>query len=237
MAKTLIIIPVLNEGNNIFDLITSIQSLYPGFDIVVINDGSKDRTVEEVRHSGVMLINHPFNMGYGVTVQTGYKFAFQQGYDYLIQIDGDGQHNPECIGKIHNELVKDRADLVLGSRFNGDLQYKPDFMRKIGMNLFKWLVNRVTHLNLSDVTTGFQGMNSKVLKEFIKDSFPTDYPDADVIIMAHKKGIRIKEVPVMMYANKEGKSMHSRFHKTFVYMLQMIISVFIILIQKKDKYS
>lgn len=236
MSKTLVIIPAFNEGKHIFDLITGIQELYPDFDILVINDGSTDNTAAEVRRSGFMLINHPFNMGYGVTVQTGYKFAFQQGYEYLIQIDGDGQHDPQCIKKLYNELVSNSADLILGSRFNGELRYNPGFIRKTGMKLFRWIVKRVVHLNLSDVTTGFQGMNRRVLREFIKNSFPADYPDADVLIMAHKKGIRIKEVPVTMYANKEGKSMHSRFHKSFVYVVQMIISVFILLIQKEDRY-
>lgn len=233
MAKTLIIIPALNEGNNIFRVITEIQALYPEFDTVVINDGSKDNTASEVQRSGAGLLNHPFNMGYGVAVQTGYKYAFYHGYEYLIQIDGDGQHNPHCIQKLYHELMQDNADLVLGSRFNRELQYKPEAVRVIGMRFFKWLVNWITHLQLSDVTSGFQGMNRKVLKEFIKDSFPIDYPDADVIIMAHKKGIRIKEVPVTMYANKQGKSMHATFHKSFVYVLEMIISILILLIREE----
>lgn len=236
MTRSLIIIPALNEGKHIFDVITRIQTLYPEFDIVVINDGSSDNTADEVQRSGAVLLNHVFNMGYGTAIQTGYKFAMQQGYDYLIQIDGDGQHNPGCIQKIYHELLQDNADLILGSRFAGELKYTPGLARRIGMTLFRWIVNRITRLELSDITTGFQGMNRRVLREFIQDTFPFDYPDADVIVMAHKKGIRIKEVPVTVYPNKEGKSMHSTFYRSFVYVLQMFISLFILLLQKEERY-
>ena len=234
MPGTLVIIPAFNEGKNIFDLVTRIQTLYPEFDLVVINDGSTDNTASEVRRSGAMLLTLPCNMGYGIAIQTGYKLAFQQGYEYLIQIDGDGQHEPRCIQKIHDELLRDRADLILGSRFAGEVKYKPELVRRIGMSLFRWIVNRITYLHLSDVTTGFQGMNRKVLQEFVQDSFPFDYPDADVIIMAHKKGQRIKEVPVTVYPNKEGKSMHATFYTSCVYVLQMFISLGILLIQKEE---
>lgn len=232
VSKSIVIIPAFNEENSILLIVRRLEYLYPDFDILVINDGSQDDTETEVNKSKAKLINHPFNLGYGTTIQTGYKYAYHNGYDYLIQLDADGQHDVESLKNIYKELISGKADLILGSRFFSSSTYKPDFFRKIGMKLFRFIVNKITKLNLSDVTTGFQGMNRKVLFEFIKDTFPFEYPDADVIVMAHKKGIRIKEVPVLMYENKTGKSIHSSPIKNIIYVIQMLISLAILLIQK-----
>lgn len=232
MLKTIIIIPAYNEEKSIYFIINKLTYSYPDFDIVVINDGSTDCTADEVKKTRAKLINHPFNLGYGSTIQTGYKYAYNNDYDYLIQLDADGQHDSESLNNIYQELTLGTADLILGSRFFPTSNYKADFFRKIGMLLFRFIVNKITKLNLSDVTTGFQGMNRKVLAEFIKDSFPFEYPDADVIVMAHKKGIKIKEVSVVMYENRTGKSIHSNPFKNFIYVIQMFIALTVLLIQK-----
>jgi len=234
-VKTLIIIPAFNEGKNIYNIIREIVKVYPDFDIAVINDGSIDNTVSEVKKSDVFLVNHPFNLGYGVAIQTGYKFAKENNYDYLIQIDGDGQHDIKNLGTIYEKLIELNYDLVLGSRFTSKESYTPSFIRRCGMKLFRFVVNKITGLGLTDITTGFQGMNKKTLSIFVKDSFPFDYPDADVLVLAYKKGLRITEVPVKMYMNQTGQSMHSGIIKNFLYVIQMFISLFILLLQKRDK--
>lgn len=235
MYKTLLIIPAFNEEKNIYQIISRINGLYPEFHLAVINDGSCDNTVREVRKTSAILINHPFNMGYGVAIQTGYKFAYENGYDFLIQMDGDGQHDPSSVREIYNRLITSQADLVLGSRFFLNSKYHASLERRVGIKLFSFIVNRLTNLNLNDVTTGFQGMNRKVLELFIKDSFPFDYPDADVIVMANKQGVRIAEVPVVMYRNQTGKSMHSNPVKNILYTIQMFISLSVVLIQKERR--
>jgi len=235
MADTIIIIPAHNEEQTIYNILKNVQLKYKDFDLLVINDGSTDGTVKEVQKTSAKLLNHPLNLGYGATIQTGYKFAYANNYKYLIQMDADGQHNVDCISNIYNELITNNADLVLGSRFSLDSKYSTSFARKFGMRFFKRIVNLITNLNLSDVTTGFQGMNRAVLWEFIQDYFPDDYPDADVIVLAHKKGIRIKEVPVVMHSRIDGRSMHSNPFKVVVYVIQMLISMFILLFNKRSK--
>ena len=233
--KALIIIPAFNEEQSLGRTLDSILANNPEFDTLVINDGSRDRTEEIARSKNVMVLQHPFNMGYGATIQTGYKFAHEFGYDYVIQIDADGQHEAKNIGDLYSEIKKGHHDIILGSRFFNSGTYRAGWIRKIGMTIFKHIVNALTGLKLTDVTTGFQAMNRNVIREFVKDSFPTDYPDADILLYLHKNGLRIKEISVLMYPNLENKSMHSNPFSALIYIVQMIISLMVQLMQGGQK--
>lgn len=230
-ANTLIVIPAYNEGVKIANVIGNVRCAVPDFDILVVNDGSRDDTVAAAMAAGATVVSHPFNMGYGVTIQTGYKYALVHNYDYLVQIDGDGQHDPVCIPLLLAVLQKGEADFVLGSRFLGN-SYRPPFARRLGMVLFRGIVLLVTGTFITDTTSGFQAFNRDVIRFFASDVFPVDYPDADVLIMLHRAGFSLREVPVRMYENSEGKSMHSGL-KPIYYMFKMLLSICVTLMRAK----
>lgn len=228
----LIIIPAYNEEKSIFRVVSSVKEEYPDLTVVVIDDGSKDDTAQIAGRAGATVLRHPFNMGYGVTIQTGYKYALRNNYKYLVQIDGDGQHEIKDIGTLLENLADGSCDIVLGSRFLSPNGYKSLLCRHIGIFFFRNLLSLFS-VKITDPTTGFQAMNRKVLKVFAQDSFPCDYPDADVIILLSKLNIRIKEVPVRMYNNYNSKSMHDNPFKALYYVFKMIFSMGLTLLRKR----
>ncbi len=225
--ETLIIIPAFNEENSISKVVSSIKELYPDISVVVINDGSNDDTAKLAKQAGAIVLSHPFNMGYGVSIQTGYKYAVRNGYRSLVQLDGDGQHDIKKIGVLLEKLKENSADIVLGSRFLVSNNYKLSIYRFIGVRFFQFLLRLLTGLKISDPTTGFQAMNQKVLNILTRDIFPYDYPDADIILLLSRLNVKIKEVPVEMYPNPDGKSMHSNPVNVLYYIFKMLLSIFV----------
>lgn len=226
-SDTLITIPAYNEEKAILKVVASTKKLYPDIDIVVINDGSIDDTAGMAEKAGAIVLSHPFNMGYGVTLQTGYKYAVRNNYTYLVQMDGDGQHDPESV-KIMLPLIKGGSfDVVLGCRFSGTSVYKMPIFRFIGMKVFRFFLYVLSGQKINDITSGFQAMNKRVLSLFVSDVFPFDYPDADVILLLSKNGFKIGEVPVAMYPNLYGKSMHSNPLNVVYYAFKMFLSMLI----------
>lgn len=232
-SNKIVLIPAYNEALRISKVVSSIRASFPNSDIVVVNDGSSDNTAEIAIDSGALVVSHPFNMGYGVAIQTGYKYARDRGYDYLVQIDADGQHDPSCIPALLAPVVAGETDIAIGSRFLGT-SYRPPFARRVGMGLFRCIVSRVTGTSVTDTTSGFQAFNRDVIKFFCTDVFPVDYPDADMLIMLHRVGFRMTEVPVRMFENSEGKSMHSGL-KPLYYMFKMLLSICVTLMREKGK--
>ena len=229
--STIIIIPAYNEENRIAAVITGVRASAPEADVVVINDCSRDTTVKVARQAGAIVVSHPFNMGYGAAIQTGYKYARDKGYDVLVQLDADGQHDPSCIPALLSPVMAGAADIVIGSRFLGN-SYRPPLARRVAKTIFRRIVTTVTGANITDTTSGFQAFNRKVICFFATDIFPIDYPDADMLIMLHRAGFRMSEVPVQMFANSEGKSMHSGL-KPMYYMFKMLLSIFVTLLRAK----
>jgi glycosyltransferase involved in cell wall biosynthesis len=203
----------------------------PGADVVVVNDCSRDETGFAARQAGAIVVSHPFNMGYGAAIQTGYKYARDKGYDYLVQLDADGQHDPACIPALLRPVLAGDADIAIGSRFLGN-SYRPPLARRAGMAIFRWIVDSVTGTSITDTTSGFQAFNRDVIRFFATDIFPVDYPDADMLITLHRAGFCMTEVPVRMYENSEGKSMHSGL-KPLYYMFKMLLSICVTLMREK----
>jgi glycosyltransferase involved in cell wall biosynthesis len=236
--KTIVIIPAHNEGAHIGAVVRQIKINHPNLDVVVINDGSSDETKERALAAGGSVISNPFSLGYGGALQTGYKFAVKNGYRCLVQLDGDGQHDPACIEHLVGPVQKGEADIAIGSRFlispgeNGDQPgYQAPLARKIGMKIFGAIATFLIGQRVTDPTSGFQAMNSKVFTLLAGDRFPIDYPDADVIIMLHRMGFRIKEVPVRMFPSQDDKSMHSGL-KPLYYIFKMFLSILVTLLRK-----
>ncbi|MCS7265363.1 MAG: glycosyltransferase family 2 protein [Armatimonadetes bacterium] len=220
--KTLIIMPARNEEQTIGLVIAKLKSLLPNIDILVVNDASTDKTAEVALKAGTKVVNLPINLGYGGAVQTGFKYAVKKGYDVIVLMDADGQHEPACVPDLL-EALKD-ADFVLGSRFLGNCNYKVPFARRVGMWLFGKIVNWVTGQKITDPTSGFQAMKRKVVEFLSGDHYPVDFPDADVLILLHRAGFQIKEIPVVMHQRLHGVSMHSHL-KAFYYVFKMSLSI------------
>lgn len=234
MNKKCIIIPVFNEEENIASVIAGIKNQTDA-DIIVIDDGSKDFTAERAGKAGAFVIRHPFNMGYGVALQTGYKYAVKKKYDFLLQIDGDGQHEPNAIPEFFKQIESDKRDVVLGSRFLGEGNYKAGVLKTIGIGLFSFIIQVICGERITDPTSGYQCLNRKVFTFFTQDSFPCDYPDANIIIMLLRMGFTIKEIPVVMDVNPAGRSMHKGFFTLVYYFFKVFLSIFIALIREKAK--
>jgi glycosyltransferase involved in cell wall biosynthesis len=236
MHKILIIIPAYNEGARIAEVVQDARNAAPDFDILVVNDGSRDDTAQSAQAAGAVVVSHPFNLGYGVAIQTGYKYALAKGYDFVVQMDGDGQHAPAYIKDLLAPVLAGETDFTLGSRFLDVVSYTPSLARKVGMAFFRWLVSTLTKTRITDSTSGFQAFNRRVIRYFTTEVFPCDYPDADMLIILYRAGFRIREVPVRMHASVTGKSMHTGL-KPLYYMFKMLLSIFVTLLRAKQVKS
>src|SRR5688500_6802779 len=162
--RLLIIIPALNEQGAINHVVSGVRQAVPQADVLVINDGAIDNTAQEAETAGALVVEHPFNLGIGGAVQTGLKFARDQGYDYVIRLDGDGQHNADEIQLFLKVLRSERADLVVGSRFlDADVDWHIPFARRVGINFFGWAVSLLIGKRATDTTSGFCGMNRRAI--------------------------------------------------------------------------
>lgn len=225
-----IIIPAFNESGRITSTIADIRKCTSA-DIIVVSDGSTDGTAEEARAAGAILIELPFNLGYGAALQTGIKYALNKGYQFAVHLDADGQHNPAYILPLLKAVQSGTVDVAIGSRFLGEGDYKATTLKKIGMILFRIIASVITGQKITDPTSGFQAMNREAMKFCASDAYPVDFPDADVLIMLHKRGLRFKEVPVQMNQSHGKKSMHSGFVPLY-YLFKMILSIFVTLLRK-----
>ena len=228
---TLILIPAYNEEANIARTLRGVRGVVPDADIVVINDGSADRTTEIAVANGATVLPLPFNLGYGAALQTGFRYAVQHGCDTVVQIDADGQHEPECILDLLAALRDQGADIAIGSRFLDGGSYKPPATRALGMALMRTIVRAATGKAITDPTSGFQALSRRAVALYASDVYPADYPDADVLIMIARAGLKVVEVPVRMYPSPTGKSMHSGL-KPIWYMFKMLLSIAVTLLRR-----
>jgi glycosyltransferase involved in cell wall biosynthesis len=232
--NVLIIIPAYNEEGRVGEVVQDVRSTFPSADVLVIDDGSADGTAAEARRAGAMSLSLPVNAGYGAALQTGYKFAVRNGYAIVGQIDGDGQHRAEYLATMYKALEEQDADVIIGSRFlDHDGHYRPSRARAMGIGLFARLASLITGEHISDPTSGFQLMRIAVARFFCSDVYPTDYPDADILILLHRTGYRVREVPVQMRPSP-GRSMHSG-HSSPYYVYKMLLSIFVTLLRPRAK--
>jgi glycosyltransferase involved in cell wall biosynthesis len=223
--RVLIVMPAFNEAANIARVLKKVRAIVPGADILVIDDGSTDCTAYLAKQAGAAVVCLPFNMGYGAACQTGFKYACRQDYDYVVQMDADGQHEPRCILDLLAAAMEPDVDVVLGSRWLGLGDYHGPLLRKFGKFFFGFLAGLVTQHEVTDPTTGFQALTRPVLRFFCSNVYPVDYPDADVIIMLDRAGFRVKEVPVVMYRDESGQSMHRGLLRPIYYGMKMMLSI------------
>ncbi len=221
--KRVLLIPAYNESSRIAAVLERVKTSLPDYTIVVVDDGSTDDTGDVARSCGARVIRHPFNMGYGAALQTGYKFAVRRGVDLLVQMDADGQHDPGDAPSLAEPVLAAELDLVIGSRFLGVGDYHMGPLRRMGRALFQTIV-RAFGLRVTDPTSGFQALSRAVLELYVGDSFPSDFPDVDVLLIAHRHGLRIGERPVEMSESPRTSSLHAGLAPVY-YVYKMLLSI------------
>ncbi len=220
----LVIIPAYNEADSIGELIRDLKKGGPS-DVLVIDDASTDGTEENVRRAGVPCISLPVNLGIGGAVQTGFRYAVENNYDIVIQLDGDGQHDPRYLEDLVRPILEDRADVVIGSRFVRKAGFQSSLHRRMGIRGLRVLIRLLSGHTITDCTSGFRAYNSRA-NAFLADNYAVDFPEPEAIIALLKRGFRILEVPVIMRSRQTGRSSISGW-KSVYYLYKVVVSMVI----------
>ena len=203
--KILVIVPAYNEAAIIASTVEDIRVKAPGTDILVVNDGSRDSTEQKLLECGADHLQHCINLGIGGAVQSGYKYACLHGYDYTVQIDGDGQHDPAYILPMIEWMEKEKIDVGIGSRFLEREGFQSSRMRRTGIRLLSWLIHLVCGADVKDVTSGYRVVNRRFSRLFAAE-YSDDYPESDSIPAVVLRGGRVAEYPVVMRERTTGHS-------------------------------
>jgi glycosyltransferase involved in cell wall biosynthesis len=231
MKKKLIIIPAYNEQGSIGAVVETIRKQVGDADILVVNDGSQDRTARMARESGAMVISLPYNMGIGTAVQSGFLFAKEKGYHFVVQVDGDGQHPVKEIPRLL-EALANGADVAIGSRFVQPTGYRPPFFRAVGIKVFSFLVSLIVGKKVHDTTSGFRATNRRAIL-LLTETYPHDYPEVEALITLHRHGMKFVEIPVEMNYRREGKSSISA-KAGIYYMMKVTLAVLVAVIKRRN---
>jgi len=233
MDRILIVIPVYNEEKNIRRVILDIQKNFNSADIIAVNDMSTDNTVKELDAMGINHLDLPFNMGYAGALQAGLKYATRNGYNFVVQFDGDGQHLAKEIGKLYKQITTNKSDIVIGSRFKINTDYPHPLFRKIGSWIFSLLIRLTCRKKITDPTSGFQILSRRVFTEYSEMFNYPQFPDANLIIKMLLHEYKIEEIPVEMRKREHGESMHTGLIAPMKYMIKIFYSILIIILTFK----
>lgn len=223
--KKLVIIPAYNEEASIVNTVQDILDHAPGFDYVVINDCSKDRTLQRCRENGLNVINLPVNLGIGGGIQTGYRYAVEHGYDVAVQFDGDGQHDASYLQAMADRLERDDLDMVIGSRFIENEGFQSTGLRRFGINFFKFLIKLLYGGTITDATSGMRMCSRRVMEEFSMD-YPQDYPEPETVARLLRKKYKVREIPVVMRERSAGTSSINP-AKSVYYMIKVSLAILV----------
>ena len=230
--RKLAIVPAYNEEGMVAKVVRDILSADPTFDVVVVDDGSTDRTIAEAQATDATVIRLPFNVGIGGAMQTGFKFALNNDYDVAVQVDGDGQHKTEYLPELLAALnTEGQADMVCGSRFLEDPGYKVPIGRRIGNLIFSVVLTLIVRQRITDPTSGFRMTNRRGIELFARD-YPHDYPEVEAILMLNAHRLRIHEVPVRMNARGFGRSSID-YPRSAYYMAKVLLAIFVGLTRRR----
>lgn len=228
--KKLVIIPAYNEKDSIVNTVKDIKDNAQGFDYIVVNDCSTDNTYDVCVENGLKVINLPLNLGIGGAVQTGYLYAFQNGYDIAVQFDGDGQHDAAYLNEMADYLVKNECDMVIGSRFIEKEGFQSSGLRRIGIKYFTGLIKILTGKTITDPTSGMRMVNKKLLEKFT-DEYPKDYPEPESVVTILSEKYKVTEIPVVMNEREEGVSSISLKNSVY-YMIKVSFAILIARMKK-----
>jgi glycosyltransferase involved in cell wall biosynthesis len=225
-ADTLAIIPAYNEERHIGEVVRGVRAALPAADVLVVDDGSRDRTRFVARAAGARVVSHVFNLGYGAALQTGYKRADRDQYAYVVQLDADGQHRPAELPRLLEPLRQGVVDVVIGSRFVEASAYRMGAVRTFGRKMLGRLLVALGGPRVADPTSGLQALARPAFRLCCGEFYPTDFPDIDVLLFLHRQGLRIAEVPVEMAPSPPGKvALHGGLRDVY-YMYKMLLSTF-----------
>jgi glycosyltransferase involved in cell wall biosynthesis len=219
------IVPAYNEAASVGAVIEEIRAVDPELEVVVIDDGSRDGTAAAAERAGAKVVRLPFNLGIGGAMQTGYQYAREHGFDLAVQIDGDGQHDPRELTQLLEPILADDADMAVGTRFAGGARYRPPFARRVGIEVFAWLVTLIVRQRVTDTTSGFRAVNRKGILLFASD-YPHDYPEVETTVLVFRHSLRMAEVPVTMRTRVSGRSSITLFRSIY-YMVKVSLALFI----------
>ncbi len=224
-VKTLVIIPAYNEEGSVGKVIDDVRTHLSQADILIVNDGSTDRTSERAEVRGAIVLDLPFNLGIGGAMQAGYKYAYEKGYDVAVQVDADGQHDPKEIEKLLEGLEKRKADMVIGSRFLGGSEFKSSLMRRVGISLFSTVISTIARQKITDPTSGFRAANRKAIQLFALN-YPQDYPEPEAVVLLHQCRLKMGEVPVEMSQRYSGESSITKIRSVY-YVVKVLLAIIV----------
>ena len=227
------VVPAYNESGAIADVVRSLRQRAPEFDVIVVDDGSTDDTAVRAQEAGAVVVTLPFNLGIGGAVQTGFVYALEHGYDFMAQVDGDGQHDPAELRKLVAAIdVAAGPDMVCGSRFVGqERTYDAPLSRRTGIRLFALVLSRMVGQRITDPTSGFRLYNRRAIRLFARD-YPHDYPEVEAVLMLHSHRLAMIEVPVQMHARGSGQSSITTV-KSGYYMIKVSLALLVGLLRRR----
>ena len=225
------LVPARNEAESIGGVIDEIRAFDPGLEIVVVDDGSTDRTAAIAAERGAVVVRLPFNLGIGGAVQTGFRYALEHGFELAVRLDGDGQHDPRELPKLIAPVLAGEADIVVGSRFVGAGTYRPPVARRAGIRLLARVVSLLVRQRVTDTTSGFQAVNRRGIALFAAD-YPHDYPEVEATVMVFKHRLRLAEAPVAMRERVTGSSSITALRSIY-YMVKVLLALFVGLFRRR----
>jgi glycosyltransferase involved in cell wall biosynthesis len=226
-VRSIALVPALNEEGTIAGVIGELRAYDPELEILIIDDGSHDRTAEVARASGARVLRLPFNLGIGGAVQTGFRYAFENGFDLAVRVDGDGQHDPSQLAAVVEPVLRGETDIAVGSRYLGARGegYRSSATRRIGIRILARVVSLLTRQRITDPTSGFQALNRKAITLFAAD-YPHDYPEVEAIVLVERHRLRLVEVPIAMRPRAAGQS-SIRALSSVYYMVKVLLALFV----------
>lgn len=235
LEQTLIVMPALNEEEAVGSVVAEVFAKLPGAHVVVVDDGSADRTAEVARAAGATVIGLPFNLGVGGAMRVGFKYAIDHGYQYVVQVDSDGQHDPGAVPELLDAL--DHADIVLGARFAGEGAYEARGPRRWAMRVLASSLSGLADTRLTDTTSGFRATGPRAVRLFAAH-YPAEYlgDTIESLVIALRAGCTVRQVPVAMRRRAGGTPSHNPIRST-AYLGRATMALLVALIRPKAELS
>jgi glycosyltransferase involved in cell wall biosynthesis len=229
--RKLAIVPAYNEQGSITHVVSTLHARAPDFDVLVVDDGSTDWTGTLAEQAGASVIRHPFNLGIGGAMQSGFKYALRHGYDVAVQVDGDGQHDPAYLGGMLDKLTDANVDMVCGTRFLEEAGYRVPLHRRMGIVIFAVILSTVVRQKVTDPTSGFRMVGRRGIELFARD-YPHDYPEVEALVMMHAHRLEMRELPVRMAQRFSGRSSITNTLSAY-YMVKVLLAVLVNLSRRR----
>jgi glycosyltransferase involved in cell wall biosynthesis len=233
-GSLLVIVPAWNEEGAIAQVVHDVHRFVPGVPVLVIDDCSADATIQRAREAGADILPLSHHLGLGGCVQAGYKLAFELGFDYVIRVDGDGQHDACDIPRVFERLKNSGCEMVIGSRYIGGAGMQETGLRGLGIRFFRQVLRPILGRRVYDPTSGFVGVNRAALDVFSR-SFPLDYPEIEALVVLQRRRFRFEELPCKMHPRRTGRSSITA-ARSLYYIFHVLMGVFINVLRYESRF-